>query len=126
VAFAVTGHAKPPAKRSDEERRHRAEADRDALLAKGEVEPVLLLPKHLGGTDDPRNLTWLPPACIRMKDAFDVMVHHTVEGGARVAYSAIPSYGDDDSMIPARLVLEAVWDGGQVKQTIVVSGCRKK
>src|SRR5436853_226344 len=67
--------------REMQERRRKAREEIDSLLARGLVEKVLMWPAELGGTDDPRNVTYLPPALAERKRAFDTEVRRRVEAG---------------------------------------------
>jgi hypothetical protein len=57
----------------------------------GAVVKVLLLPAGMGGRDDPRNVTWLPPHCAREKGAFDRRVQQEWGLGVPVEYAAAPA-----------------------------------
>jgi hypothetical protein len=102
-----------------ERRRVAAKAELDDLLARGLVQPVFLFPAMFGGTDDPRNVTWLPPACIREKEQFDQQVLREVERGQEVAYTATPAYSGD-SMVPSQVHLTADGMGLTLRHVIEV------
>lgn len=76
------------------------------LVARGAVRKCFLISEMFGGTDDPRNVVWLPPASIQEKERFDERVREAVEQGEIVHYSARPLY-DDLSHVPAQVVLAA-------------------
>ncbi len=93
---------------SSEERRRRAEAQRDRLVADGLAEEVLLLPEEFGGpTDHPGNIIYLPTAAVELKRQFDAEVAKKLEQGEEMQYQATPEY-DNDSFIPAKLMLQAI------------------
>jgi hypothetical protein len=90
-----------------------AKQELERLLAKGSVHPVLLLPRESGGTEDPRNVTWLPSICLQQKQEFDAVVRTDVQLGRSIQYSAVPVYDPVSiSMVPARLSLTAVGPDG--------------
>jgi hypothetical protein len=91
---------------SIENRRAAAQAELDSLLARGVVRRVFLFPEMFGGTDDPRNVTWLPLTSIKEKEQFDSQVRDAVDRGEVVHYTATPSFGGI-SKVPIRLTLTA-------------------
>lgn len=88
------------------ERRRRSREELDSLLARGLVEKVLMWPADFGGTDDPRNVTYLPRALVERKRAFDAEVRRRVETGEDINFKVTPEY-DGDSFVPTRLHMEA-------------------
>ena len=93
--------------RSDiEQQRAAMRAELERLLSCDIVREVFLLPAMFGGTNDPRNVIWLPPICIQEKDQFDAQVREAVEQGEIVHYTATPSY-DGPSMVPMQVTLSA-------------------
>jgi hypothetical protein len=97
----------------------RARAKLDELLECGLVEPVRLLPADLGGGDDPRNVTWLPRACIVEMEAFGNRVREFVKGGRSARYGAVPEY-DSDDFVPDRVMLSADLDGERITAVVDV------
>lgn len=97
-----------------------ARAELARLCAAGTVEKVLLRPAGMGGADDPRNVTWLPSACAREKQAFDRRVQQQWGRGISVEYAAVPSY-DGASLVPARLTLTARGPGAHLHAVIDVA-----
>ena len=91
---------------SDDIERRRAAGRRELedLLGRGIVQKVLLLPAEFGGTEDPRNVTWLPLPSIAEENAFDSAVRQRIQCGEAVRYGAMPTY-EGDSMIPDALRL---------------------
>jgi hypothetical protein len=90
-----------------ESRKAAARRELDSLLASGHVQRVLLFPSIFGGTDDPRNVSWLPPACIQEKEQFELQVRQAMErSGEPVEYTATPIYSGD-SMAPVEIRLTA-------------------
>ena len=97
----------------------RARAKLDDLLKRGLVEPVKLLPVDLGGSDDARNVTWLPRACIVEMEVFANRVRDFVKSGGSARYSAVPEY-DSDDFVPDRVVLGADLGGQRVMAVLDV------
>lgn len=95
-----------PRHREMGQRRRLAREELDSLLARGLVEKVLMWPAEFGGTDDPRNVTYLPRVLAERKRAFDAEVRRRVEAGEKLGFKVTPEYVND-SFVPARLVLEA-------------------
>ena len=106
--------------RDIEQQRAAAKAELDDLLARGLVRAVLLFPEMFGGTDDPRNVTYLPPACIEEKEQFDALVQHELERLEPISYTATPAY-DGPSMVPARVTLTAQGTGLDLVRVIEVA-----
>jgi len=109
-----------PMHREMQERRRKAREELDSLLASGLVEKVLMLPAEFGGTDDPRNITYLPPALAERKRAFDAEVRRRVEAGEDMDFKVTPEY-DGDSFVPARLHMEAGSGAAALKEVIGVA-----
>ncbi len=103
-----------------QERRRKVRQEVDSLLSRGLVERVFLLPREFGGIDDPRNVTYLPPLPAAQKRAFDARVRARVESGQALTYRARPEY-DDDSLVPARLHLEAVGGPTELREIVEVA-----
>lgn len=95
-----------PRHREMQERRRKAREELDFLLARGLVVKVLMWPADFGGTDEPRNVTYLPPALAERKHAFDAEARRRVEAGEELHFKITPEY-DGDSFVPARLHMEA-------------------
>lgn len=91
-----------------------------ALVAKGLVQRCFLLPLELGGSNERRNVVWLPPPCAEQKREFDEVVRSAVESGEEVKYAATPEY-EDDSLIPEKLLLAAAGAHWSAEITIEVA-----
>jgi hypothetical protein len=102
------------------ERRRKAREEIDSLLARGLVEKVLMWSAEFGGTDDPRNVTYLPPGPAARKRDFDAEVRRRVEAGEDMDFRVTPEY-DSDSFVPARLHLEAGSGAAALKEIIEVA-----
>jgi hypothetical protein len=109
-----------PQHREMQERRLKAREELDSLLARGLVEKVLMWPVEFGGTDDPRNVTYLPLALVERKLAFDAEVLRRVEAGEDMDFKVTPEY-DSDSFVPARLHMEAGSGAAILKEVIEVA-----
>ena len=96
-----------PRRRELQKKRRRIRAEVDALLARGLVEQAFLLPAEFGGPDDPRNITYLPPAVAARKRDIDHWVSEKLASGEDLDYQVIPEY-DFESFVPTRLRLEAI------------------
>ena len=79
-----------------------------------------MFPAEFGGTDDPRNLTYLPLSLVQQKRDFDAGVIGRIQSGEELRYAVTPEY-DNDSFVPARLHMEAVGSNTELKQVIEVT-----
>lgn len=77
-------------------------------------------PAEFGGTDDPRNVTYLPPSQAERKRAFDAEVRRRVEAGEDMDYKVTPEY-DGDSFVPSKLHMEAGRGEAALKEVIEVT-----
>jgi len=112
-----------PKHREALERRRKAREQLDSLLARGLVEKVLMWPAEFGGTDDPRNVTYLPQALAARKRAFDAEVRRHVEAGEDMDFKVTPEY-DSDSFVPARLHMEAGRGAAALNEVVEVTPYR--
>jgi len=109
-----------PSRREMQERRRKSREQLDSLLARGLVVKVLMWPAEFGGTDDPRNVTYLPPALAERKRAFEAEVQRRVEAGEDLDFKVTPEY-DGDSFVPAKLNMEAGSGATALKELIEVA-----
>jgi hypothetical protein len=112
-----------PKHREMQQRRRKAREELDSLLGRGLVEKVLMWPAEFGGNDDPRNVTYLPPALAERKRAFDAEVRRRVEAGEDLDFKVTPEY-DSDSFVPARLHMQAGSSAAPLKEIIEVAPYR--
>lgn len=93
------------------------------LLRSGAVKQVYIRPPSWGGEDAPHNITWLPPAVIAEKEAFEAELEAAVQRGVSVQYSAHLEY-EGASEVPVRVVLAAEGDDLDLRKTIEVNQYR--
>ena len=109
-----------PRYRAIQELRRQTREERDSLIARGLIEKVLMLPAEFGGTDDPRNLVYLPINLVSQKRAFDAEVMRRIQNGEDLQYAVTPNY-DNDSVVPGRLHMEAIGGQTSLKEIIEVA-----
>ncbi len=83
-----------------------ASAEFAEMRRSGRVERALLVPAEFGGTDDARNVVYLPPAAAQEKRRIDGEVAGWIERGARVRYRAVPHY-ERGAVVPVTVALTA-------------------
>lgn len=91
----------------------------ERLIESGALRRAYLRPLEWGGLEDPRNVALLPPGAIRQKEAFEARVLTEVKRGATIEYSAHAEYRGDDR-IPVKVVLTALGQGVELRETIDV------
>jgi len=83
----------------------RAKADR--LLEVGDLEKLFLLPVEFGGTDDPRNVVYVPRGFVEIKRGIDLnIIRPLVESRKITAYEATPEY-QGESLVPIAIKIVA-------------------
>lgn len=92
-----------------------------AMLRAGELASVLLLPAELGGTDDPRNVVYVPPFVVERKRHIDLdVVRPMIDSGRVRRYTATPEY-QGTSVIPIAIHIRA-HDPGEFVADIAIWG----
>src|SRR2546423_911623 len=88
---------------SDTDSREKAEA----RTQRGELEKLLLLPADFGGTDDPRNIVYVPRGFGAIKAAIDTnMIKPLIADGKATGYEATPEY-QGRSFVPIAIKIVA-------------------
>lgn len=83
----------------------RAKAER--LLEVGELEKLFLLPAEFGGTEDPRNVVYVPRGFVAIKRDIDMnIIRPLVDSGKITGYQATPEY-QGQSFIPIAVKIVA-------------------
>ena len=99
--------------------RSRDQAESAAIA--GTLEPLYLLPPELGGTDDPRNVLYVPIGVADAKRRIDLdVVAPLVEDGSVTQYRCHPEY-QGDSFVPIALSIRA-WEPREFTATIDIWG----
>ena len=84
-----------------------SKAKAEARLQSGELEKLLLLPAEFGGTDDPRNVVYVPRGFVAMKRNIDLnIIKPLVDGGKITEYRAMPEY-EGESLVPIAIKVVA-------------------
>lgn len=79
----------------------------EALVQRGELVQLLLLPTMFGGSADPRNVVLVPPFVVEEKARIDGnIVAPLVGAGAVRRYTARPRY-QGESVVPIAIVITA-------------------
>jgi hypothetical protein len=79
----------------------------EQLVIRGELARLHLLPPEFGGTDDPRNLVYVPPFVVELKQQTDANVIAPLVREGRVrSYAATPQY-EGSSFVPASIEITA-------------------
>jgi hypothetical protein len=79
----------------------------EQLVIRGELARLHLLPPEFGGTDDPRNLVYVPPFVVELKQQTDANVIASLVREGRVrSYAATPQY-EGSSFVPASIEITA-------------------
>lgn len=99
----------------------RSRQDAERLEAAGELARLLLLPAAFGGTEDPRNIVWVPPFVVELKNRTDLdTILPLIEDGTVSSYEAIPSY-DGNSFVPTSIDIHAS-DPGSLRVRLAIWG----
>jgi hypothetical protein len=100
-----------------------SKAKAEALLQRGELERLFLVPSTFGGRDVPENVLLVPVGIVAIKAGIDAdVIAPLVSAGKVSRYRAIPEY-QGDSFIPAAIVITAS-DPEHFETTINVWGDR--
>lgn len=92
-----------------------------ALVEKGELEPLYLMPPEFGGPEDSRNIVYVPVGIAEIKHCTDLnIIAPLVESGQVKSYSAVPEYRGR-SFIPIAIKIVAS-DPGQFESEILIWG----
>lgn len=79
----------------------------EQLVSRGELALLHLVPPEFGGTDDPRDLVYVPPFAVELKQRTDANVIASLVREGRVrSYAATPQY-DGASFVPASIEIRA-------------------
>ena len=82
-------------------------AKADRLLEVGDLEKLFLLPVEFGGTDDPRNVVYVPRGFVEIKRGIDLnIIRPLVESRKITAYEATPEY-QGESLVPIAIKIVA-------------------
>lgn len=78
-----------------------------AMVYDGTLEPLYLLPQAFGGTDDPRNVVYVPLGIAAIKEQTDQnIIAPLVSDGAVSQYAATPEYRGR-SFVPMSIQIKA-------------------
>lgn len=92
-----------------------------AMVEKGELEPLYLMPPEFGGPDDARNIVYVPVGIAEIKQGTDLnIIAALVESGKVRSYSAVPEYRGR-SFIPIAIKIVAS-DPGRFESEIMIWG----
>jgi hypothetical protein len=92
-----------------------------ALVEKGVLEPLLLLPPEFGGSDIPQNRLYVPNGLAAIKHSHDQnVIRPLVLEGLIREYGAYPDY-DGRSVVPLSLFIRA-WEPREVAFTLGIWG----
>ena len=79
----------------------------EARLQSGELEKLLLLPADFGGTDDPRNIVYVPRGFVAAKRDIDTnIIKPLIESEKITEYQATPEY-QGKSFVPIAIKIVA-------------------
>jgi hypothetical protein len=79
----------------------------EARVQSGELEKLLLLSADFGGTDDPRNVVYVPRSFIAIKNDIDRnIIKPLIESGKITEYQATPEY-QGKSFVPIAIKIVA-------------------
>jgi len=96
-------------------------AKAEELCLEGKLEQMLMLPERFGGTDDPRNILYVPVGMVAIKDNIDMNVIEPLLAEGKVRrYSAVPEY-QGKSVVPIALQITAQ-DPGKFTTTMTFWG----
>jgi len=84
-----------------------SKAKAEAQLQRGELEKLWLLPADFGGTDDPRNIVYVPVTFVAVKTDIDTnIIKPLVAAGKITEYRATPEY-KGKSFVPIAIKIVA-------------------
>jgi len=93
----------------------------EALVKRGELQKLLLLPAEFGGEDIPPNIVFVPPFVVELKTESDRnVVLPLAQKGTIKRYQANPTY-QDKSLVPISITIVA-FDPGSFTTTIAIWG----
>jgi hypothetical protein len=93
----------------------------EQLVSRGELARLHLVPPEFGGTDDPRNLVYVPPFVVELKQQTDANVIAPLVREGRVrSYVATPQY-EGASFVPASIEIRAS-DPGEFETSLRIWG----
>jgi hypothetical protein len=98
-----------------------SKAKAETRLQRGELEKLFLLPAEFGGTDDPRNIVYVPPRFVAIKAGIDTnVIKPLVAEGKITEYRATPEY-QGKSFVPIAIKIVAS-NSGSFTTTINIWG----
>ena len=84
-----------------------SKAKAEARVERGELAKLLLLPAEFGGTDDPRNVVFVPVSFVAIKTDIDMnIIKPLIEAEKVTEYRAIPEY-QGKSFVPIAIKISA-------------------
>ncbi|WP_417503147.1 hypothetical protein [Marinobacter sp.] len=93
----------------------------EALVQKGELQKLLLLPSEFGGEDVPPNVVYVPVFAVELKASTDQnVILPLAQEGKVTRYNAAPEY-EGKSFIPAAINIEAS-DPGSFTYRVAIWG----
>jgi hypothetical protein len=93
----------------------------EQLVSRGELAGLHLVPPGFGGTDDPRNVVYVPPFAVELKRRTDANVIAPLVREGRVrSYTATPRY-EGASFVPASIEIRA-FDPGEFTTSLQIWG----
>jgi hypothetical protein len=93
----------------------------EQLVSRGELAGLHLVPPEFGGTDDPRNVVYVPPFAVELKQRTDANVIAPLVREGRVrSYTATPQY-EGASFVPASIEIR-VFDPGEFTTSLQIWG----
>lgn len=96
-------------------------AKAEAMAQRGELSKLLLLPAGFGGSDDPRNVVYVPPFVIDLKASIDNNIIAPLVSEAKITnYAAVPNY-QGKSFVPISIEIIAS-DPGDFKTLLAIWG----
>ena len=82
-------------------------AKAEAGLQRGELEKLFLLPAEFGGTDDPRNIVYVPLGFVAIKSNIDLNIIKPLVAEGKVSrYESVPEY-QAKSFVPIAIKVTA-------------------
>ena len=98
-----------------------SKAKAETRLQRGELETLFLLPAEFGGTDDPRNVVYVPRGFVAVKRDIDTnIIKPLVADGKITEYRATPEY-QGKSFVPIAIKIVAS-NPGSFTTTISIWG----
>jgi len=84
-----------------------SKAKAEEKLQRGEMEKLFLLPPEFGGTDDPRNIVYVPVGFAAIKSGIDTNIIRTLVAESKITeYQSLPEY-QGKSFIPIAIKIIA-------------------